>query len=580
MFKNRNPGIKQTSNPEEVIKNIMEQRHGDLKAFLNPTTNIHVENLDNAAEKIKEAIKNNEKITIVGDYDCDGVCATSIMKNTLDSLGADVDIRLPMRFSEGYGLSEKIIDEIDEGLILTVDNGIVAFDAIKKAKDKGLDIIVTDHHLPLKEEGETLFPEADIIVDAAAEKKSSFHDFCGASIAYLLSSKLTKDQTLNKDNLVLASIATIGDVMPLIGPNRVIVQSGLRLINQGYGGPVIQALKSKMYIDEHCNEEDYGFKLCPCINAAGRLYDNGAALVTSAIINADTASSWQIADKLISLNEKRKDLVKHIMETYVDTENIDRTKPVCIYVPAIETKLDNGKKGEIISSEGLIGIVAGKICEEYHTPCVCFTDGENGELKGSARSIEEIHLKNALDKLKDNDYLVRYGGHAGAAGLTIKKDKQEEFINDFTVACGPIPEKSTDMQYDAVIDSSQCKQAIDAAQKYGPFGEGNEKLVFLVNCKTKADQYAQIGDGSHFIIRADDLTLMGFGLTKKYEEADKPLDFMAIGALNYNWYKGKATPQMNVMDFEPAKVLEKTSAKEEEIEPIPKRQEILDEIVL
>ena len=219
-------------------------------------------------------------VTIVGDYDSDGINATAIMFWAFMRKGVAPKLRLPHRFSEGYGLSAKIIDEIDSGLLITVDNGIAAASAVKKAKDKGLTVIVTDHHLPpVDSNGNLILPEADVIVDPHVyPEKSEFEDYCGAALAYRFARALLPDMKL-KDLLVLASIATVTDVMPLIGANRTLVRDGLQLINKRHVVPGLNVLLQKLELDDHIDEGDYGFKIGPTFNASGRLYDNGAEKV-------------------------------------------------------------------------------------------------------------------------------------------------------------------------------------------------------------------------------------------------------------------------------------------------------------
>lgn len=226
-----------------TMEEVIERNTGmSLKAFLTPQPNPYIHNMDRAVEffkkKVNDAAEEKEilQIKIVGDYDADGMNASAILYDAIisylkaNSLAeyAEVSVRLPRRYSEGYGLSKKIIDESESGLIITVDNGIAAIDAIKKAKDKGIDVIILDHHLS----GEEL-PCADIIVDPHCEGMSTFKHYCGAGLAYRFAEMLITNKDLLDKLLVLAGIATVADVVPLIGANRYLVRQSLKLINRG-----------------------------------------------------------------------------------------------------------------------------------------------------------------------------------------------------------------------------------------------------------------------------------------------------------------------------------------------------------
>ena len=268
-----------------TMEEVIERNTGmPLKAFLTPQPNPYIHNMDRAVyffkKKVNDAAEKKEilQIKIVGDYDADGMNASAILYDAIisylkaNSLAeyAEVSVRLPRRYSEGYGLSEKIIDESESGLIITVDNGIAAIDAIKKAKDKGIDVIILDHHLG----GEKL-PCADIIVDPHCEGMSTFKHYCGAGLAYRFAEMLITNKDLLDKLLVLAGIATVADVVPLIGANRYLVRQSLKLINRGIATSGVLALVRKMRL-EKITAEDYGYKIGPVCNASGRLLDDGA----------------------------------------------------------------------------------------------------------------------------------------------------------------------------------------------------------------------------------------------------------------------------------------------------------------
>lgn len=520
----------------KTIADVVFQNTGiPREDFLAENNEPYIKNLDEAVNLTLGYLKDNPngKITIVGDYDSDGVNATSIMYWGFAKANANVTLRVPHRFSEGYGLSEKIIDEIDSGLLITVDNGIAAIDAIKKAKEKGLLVVVTDHHMPvINENGNMVLPEADVIVDPQVEDESEFKNYCGAAIAYRFVCKM--HQTKFDSLLVLASIATVTDVMPLVGANRTIVKSGLEVINRRKNVPGLNALLDTLRLGNHINEGDYGFKIGPIFNAPGRIYDNGAEYVVKLLCSkrADVTNPAK-AESLIRANERRKELVNRCL-AMVQGKITDEDRPIVFYNKGIP--------------EGIVGLIAGRLCEEYHCPAIVFTDSEEpGVLKGSGRSIPEIHLKNILDKIQSE--ILRYGGHAGAAGLSISKENLDRFTDAFKKATGPVPDKPKDVLYDLDLDLGRLDEIGEELTTFAPYGEGNPQIVFRGRFTVPPYAYRRIGDGSHFLMKPEGITLMGFGLADRYEEMGSPETFDAVGYLSESWFRDEKSWQFEVIDI-------------------------------
>ena len=453
-------------------------------------------------------------------------------------LGVQVTTRLPKRFSEGYGLSEKIIDEIDSGLLITVDNGISSRKAIKKAKNKGLTVIVIDHHLaPKNEKNEQILPPADIIIDPHIEDESEFSDYCGAALAFRFAKEMFPDKKL-KPLLVLASIATVTDVMPLVGPNRTLVKTGLEYINKGLVLPGLKVLLEKLELYDHITEGDYGFKIGPTFNAPGRLYDNGAEKVLNLLsLERDDVKIPFKADALVKINERRKELVKENM-AIVDAI-LDNEKPIVLY--------------DEVFHEGIVGILAGNLCESNKCPSIVFTDTENPDvIKGSGRSTEDVHLYNTLKKVKDKGLILQYGGHAGAAGLAIKKSNLDAFCLAFQEAVGQITSNNEDIGYDLELDIDHIEDCMLELKKYAPYGEGNPKPIFHMICDIKSSKFETMGDGSHFRILTENMTILGFNLTEKYNHLNKPNKIECIGTISERWHKDKCSLQFELIDFEKA----------------------------
>lgn len=524
----------------KTVKDVVERNvNMTIEEFLKEVREPYIKNLKEAVLFIKEYIKKHPDCTVyvVGDYDSDGINATTIVEETFSKMGVKVKTRLPRRFSEGYGLSTKIIDEIPgDGLLITVDNGIAAIDAIKKAKEKGLAVIVIDHHLaPTNEEGNQILPDADIIIDPHTEDESEFKDYCGAGLAYRFAKEMFPELKL-ADLLVLASIATVTDVMPLVGANRTLVIDGLKAINKNKGPAGLKVLLQKLNCTEHINEGDYGFKIGPTFNACGRLYDNGAEKVLNLLIadRGDPKLPWK-ADALVKTNERRKEIVK---EDMILAEGLlTGEKPIVIYDPSF--------------GEGIIGIIAGRLCEDYKCPCIVFTDAEEeGKLKGSGRSIPEVHLKDTLDKISDT--MLGYGGHAGAAGLSIAKENLELFTKAFSDAVGPLPEDNGIIYYDLELDldNNEIEDIISEINIYAPYGEGNPKPLYHTICNIDNNSYSVLGDGTHFSVRNELLTFLGFGCVEKYEDLGCPNQIECVGYLNESWYNGKCTFKFEIVDFD------------------------------
>ena len=521
------------------FKNIQEIVEFNTKTpiaeFLHPDEMPYIHGLEEAVQILVQNA--NRQVTIVGDYDADGICATAIMYWGLRAYGIYPQTRLPHRFSEGYGLSEKIIDEIPEGVVITVDNGIAAHKAIKKAKEKGLIVIVTDHHLATRDsENNRILPDADVVVDPNAEDVTQYKEYCGAGIAFRFAQELLKDKNINLDDLlVMASIATVCDVMKLVGANRILVKKGLEAINLGKGLPGLRMILTQMNLTDHITEEDYGYRIGPTINAAGRLIDDGSEQALKLfMMGKENPYLESSAKHLLELNEVRKKKVKDWMPI------VDRLshgmRPVVVYHPEIE--------------EGIIGILAAELTEKYQCPTIVFTKMKNGNLKGSGRSINGIHLKNVLDKIQE--HILGYGGHEGAAGLLISSGSMNSFKDAFNKAVGTLPEIQEENRYDLdlLMKSNNLETIMNDLKLFAPFGNGNPKPILRL--KFSVTNYKRIGDGKSFMMPGKSMSLMGFNLVEKYENMGNPSTINCIGELQENWYKGNCYYQFLVKNFEDA----------------------------
>lgn len=519
------------------IKNVViANTHMTESALLNDNHEYKVKHLD----KVVHAIKNTSKVTNCSDYDVDGITSAYIIKKVCESLGKESVTRLPRRFSEGFGLSMNAIDEIDEGLLLTTDNGISAIEPVKKAKDKGLQVIITDHHLA---DGE--LPEADLIIDPMAiPKQAEFSAYCGAGLAYKLAETVCDEETLNELSII-ASIGTIADSVALIDDNRKIVKKGLQAIKEGLSPLGLKKLFEKMAIDEsHISAEDIAYKIAPALNAPGRLEDNGAEKSLSLLLSNDESEASRIADEIISYNDKRKKLVDIALclcQSAIDQNDLDLKAPIIIKIEEME--------------EGIVGIVAGQLAEKYKMPTFVLVKGEDGNYKGSARAPIGFHLKKMLDEVQDT--LIRYGGHAQAAGLTVDFNKFEEFTIGLYSQFKDYKPVAPVTLYDLKVSSSKLDEINKELELYAPYGEGNPAPIIYVDdfelCPDKKGDTYKIINEKGIKLNGANASAIDFNGALKYLEGEcSPDKLEIVGTLRSNWWNGWEFLQIQMLDFEAA----------------------------
>lgn len=504
----------------------------------------------------------DKPVTIVGDYDADGVTSTTILYLALKAAGfSDVRKRIPLRFSEGFGINPKIIDEIKEGLVLTCDNGVAQVDAINKAKAKGLTVVIIDHHEPARDtDGNITLPDADCIIDPnAIEGQADFNGYCGAGLSLKFARAL--GEKLGKPNLYqaflgLAAIGTVADVMELRMENYVIVRQGLKkLVDSRFCTTGLSALVSAC-AGNVVTAKDIGFKIGPVINAASRMRDDGAMLAADLLaFNGDINTAIRKTEQLCGLNDVRKGKKREALaaaEKQIADECMFGDVPLVLYLPGVP--------------EGVIGIVAGNLCEKYAVPAIVLTDSdEEGVLRGSARSCGNCDIKAELDKVNAENsdvFASKYGGHKGAAGLSIKKDQLETFraIISNNLSSTFVNDEAGNDEYDIEISASELAEAITELAKYEPFGEGNAAPVFKVSGFTVVPSYGKfvsfLGDGTIAKICGQNETeAIGFDMKGRFEKDPKNLDL--LGSLSVNRFGGKSRIQVEFTDFADKGVEEK-----------------------
>lgn len=557
-WKQKNPAL---HNIKEVV---MANSGLSEKELLNDDTEYEIRDIEKITKKLDEAAEKKIFVTIIGDYDTDGVTSSSEWDLMLTAKNIPHRIRLPKRHSEGYGLNEKIIDEIDDGIVLTVDNGIAALSAIKKAKEKGLYVIVVDHHQPVIDETtkKPTLPDADIIIDPhAITGQADFLYYCGAGLTYKIAEKwLGKGHYLLKKLVGLAAIGTVGDVVVLTGDNRKIVKAGLEsLISKGGRTAGLLKLMQIFNLRDRITAEDIGFSISPAINACGRLGAPAAPKEAEQslellVYNGDFETAEFMANQIAgrnledgeSVNELRKKLVKEAdrkAEEIISDNAMYGDAPLVVYIPNI--------------NEGIIGIVAGHLTEKYAVPSIVFTDSNKDPniLKGSGRSVESVNLKELLDKCSRD--IAKYGGHPGAAGLSIEKKKLDMFREHLQENIGEFDFEEKELTYDLEIKESEVEQMIAELDKFGPYGQGNEQPVFLIRdyklYPRGTSMFSVSGsENEHISFFGSCTKANAFWLHDKYIELGQPKYLNLIGTLDVSYYKGVPTYGIKVLDMETA----------------------------
>lgn len=431
-----------------------------------------------AGELLKEKIAAGKAIRVIGDYDVDGICSTYILVETLRRMGAKVDAAIPHRIKDGYGLNDNLIEEAhadDIDTILTCDNGIAAISQVELAKNLGMTVIVTDHHeVPFteQEDGTRFYkmPPADAVVDPKREdNRYPFPGICGAVVAWKLVQLLCPEESvfLREELLQVAALATVCDVMELKDENRIIVGEGLKQMNTA-PIPGLRALVEAAGLQQKpLSAYHLGFVIGPCLNATGRLDTAGRAL--ELLQAKDRATAASIAQELRDLNESRKEMTKEGVEEAVELaeKQLEKTgkldSVLVIYLPELH--------------ESLAGIVAGRIREKYTRPVFVLTDGQE-EVKGSGRSIAGYDMYGEMTRC--GDLFLKYGGHKMAAGLSIPREKVEEFRERMNRNCPLTEAELIDKVYiDVAMPFDYAnEQLVGEFEKLEPFGNGNSKPLF------------------------------------------------------------------------------------------------------
>lgn len=467
---------------EDAIRRYL---YGTVEDLYDPR---RMKDMGKAADLVEEAVRNGVKIAISSDFDVDGIFSGMILLEGILRIGGEASVYTPDRVKEGYGLNDRIVEEAHSegyGMILTCDNGIAAAEPILRAKELGMTVVVTDHHevpYTLEESGERRYhlPAADAVVDHKQEDcPYPFKKLCGAGVTYKLIQILYERFGVEREELYrlleYAAIATVADVMDLEGENRIIVREGLRRLGETRNLG-LQALMEVNGIDpKHLTAYHIGFIIGPCFNAAGRLETVKMAFDLLKAKTREEATAR--AETLKELNDSRKNMTQKGVEQAVELIEQSPWKQDKILLVRLHG-----------CHESLVGIIAGRIREKYYKPVFVFTDAEEG-IKGSGRSIEGYHMFDGL--MQCQDLLERFGGHAMAAGLSLKEENLEPLRKRLNDACTLTQEELTPLvQIDVPMPLSYItEELIEEFKLLEPFGKGNTKPIF-------AQQHFQIAKGS------------------------------------------------------------------------------------
>lgn len=537
-------------NLKDILRTILGSKNikkEEVKDFINFTMEPHdpflLTNMDKAVNRINLAIKNEERICILGDYDCDGVTATSTLYIGLRSIYTDVMWQIPNRFKDGYGMNKRLVDVAHENnckLIITVDNGIAAHEAIKYAESLGIDVIVTDHHQP-----QATLP-TEIVVDPYIDNSYPYKGICGCMVAFKLVMALipdlkTKNKDLYEELVSITCIGTIADVMSITDENRYYVKHGLEYLCNTKNIGLRELLRALEMHEKTLETDNIGYTIGPCINAAGRL--KSADIAVELLLSDDPIEASKLANKIKNMNEERKDLQNNAIEKIEVDENDG----------FIVVTLDG-------VGHGILGIIAGKVSEKYNKPC--FVLGGNKEQRvfsGSGRSVYDYSIFDCIEK--NRDIILGGGGHAAAAGVSVSFDNldifkqrcnehfnewfskvdKDDLVPEINITCD-IPLKEVN------------ERLINNVMKLRPYGNDNEEPIF-VSKNLKVESARIVGKNADCIQMSfsDDNTSIksiGFSKVKEKYEAIGNAEYVDVAynvSLN-EWPKGTFTPQLKLID--------------------------------
>ncbi|MFM8979945.1 MAG: single-stranded-DNA-specific exonuclease RecJ [Planctomycetia bacterium] len=552
-----------------VVARLLLQRGlreaGPAEAFLDPRLSSlgapsALPDMDVAADRLARAVRERERIAVCGDYDVDGMTGTSLLVRFFRLAGADVTWAIPDRDTDGYGLSAAGVERLAADgvrVAVTVDNGVSAFEALERARELGIDVVVTDHHLP----GATLPPALAIVnPNRPGAPPPPPGAPCGCALAYktawavaerlrhLLGGEAgVRFKAFLRDAMGLVALATVADVVELVGENRVLVTHGLQALRSSPHAGLAALRESAELGALPLTTRDVGFQLAPRLNAAGRLGRPG--LVIELLTCDDPARARELAQQLAQANDERRRIERAVLDQAI---------------PRAEELLQGGERRSLVVHgegwhKGVIGIVAARLVDLHARPTVVIGfDGASG--RGSCRTSPDVDLHEALTA--SGEHLTRYGGHAMAAGLEIERHAVERFAQRFEEAvreqlgAAPAGQRTLWADLEAHVDDWDLPTA-ESLQRLAPFGAGNPEPCFLLRGAQVAGQARLIGrESAHLSFalrqRVGAIRVVGFHRAGLYDVAASgaPLDLLVQATVNE--FRGTRTPELRLVDARPA----------------------------
>lgn len=515
-----------------------------------PDDPLRMKGIDETVARLRDAIQKREPVAVYGDFDADGVCSTALLVQTLRSFGADVQPYIPHRVDEGYGLNNEALNGLHERgvrLVITVDCGIRSVDEVAFGRELGLDMIVTDHHSV----GPELPPALAVINPRQDDCAYPFKGLAGVGVAFKLAQALLQAEamapvaarpvSLDEDELLdLVALGTVADLMPLRGENRTLVRRGIERLWLGERAGLRALAKVAGAQPLAIDSTAIGFRLGPRLNAAGRL--DSAMLAYNLLMTADPAEAEALAARLNELNRQRQLLTeKAVAWALVELGEAPSDHVILIGREALKP--------------GIVGLVASKLKDIYLRPALVVELGGE-DLRGSARSVPEFHITEALDQCAD--LLVRYGGHAAAAGFSVRHDQLPALrrrLNELAAEKLSAESRVQQLAVDAVVNLRELDFALMAKlRELEPTGAGNAQAILAVPDLLVREARRVGGDGSHLRLRLSDgqIAIDGIAFNQGALAVDLPMRVDVAAHLEENTWQDRRLLQLNIRDIQPA----------------------------
>ncbi len=535
----------------QLLHNRKLETQEAIDEFLNPDygQDIHdpflFQDMKKAVDRIFSAIENGEKITVHGDYDADGVCASAVAVLTLQALGADVNVYIPHRMTEGYGLNDNTVDELEKigtKLVVTVDCGIANKDEIKHAGNKGIDVIVTDHHVEPPE-----IPDAFAIINPHLSREEyPFKLLAGAGVAFKLAQALIQQDGGKKIKdgfekwlLDLVAIGTIGDMVPLIGENRTLCRYGMIVTRKSRRVGIHALVESSRFELEDIDTYNLSFGIVPRLNAAGRL--DHANTAYKLLITDDSAEAKELAKDLEETNKERQRITEKLMKASREQVEVSDDKKLLYAI---------GEGWEL----GVVGLVAGRLSDEFSRPALVM--GIRGdEVVGSGRSIPSFDITEALVGCRN--LLERFGGHAAACGFTLQRKNVDSFIECMEKTA---QQQITDeqlvksIQIDVALSLADVSwELVESLETFEPFGTGNTRSRF-VTYGLEITELRTVGKGDKhmkLVVRQGDTyrKIIAFGFSEQWKDQLNVGDSIdGVYEASFNEWNGNRELQLKLLD--------------------------------